>query len=79
MALTRDSLTRFLVDKQGIAANDLADETTLFTSGLLDSFTMVDLIQFIETEGELRMDAADVTLDNLDSVERILAYAGACR
>lgn len=77
MALTRQSLTRYLVEKQGVDAHALAEEPLLFTSGLLDSFTMVDLILFIEEEGGFKMRAAEVNLDNLDSITRILAYADA--
>ena len=79
MALTRQTLTRYLVEKQGVDAHALADGPLLFTSGLLDSFTMVDLILFIEEEGGFKMRAAEVNLDNLDSIERILAYADARR
>ena len=73
--LTRDRLVDFLVDRQGIERNELTDQTLLFTGGLLDSFTMVDLIQFLEEEGGFQMSTTEAVLENLDSVERILAYA----
>ena len=73
--LTRARLVAFLVEKQGIAREELRDDTPLFTGGLLDSFTMVDLIQFLEEESGLPMSETEVNLENLDSVQRILAYA----
>lgn len=75
MPLTREKLVDFLVHRQGIASAELRDDTLLFTGGLLDSFTMVDLIQFLEQEAGVRMSETEVNLQNLDSVERILAYA----
>ncbi len=73
--LTRERLVAFLVAKQGLSADELDDDTPLFTGGLLDSFTMVDLIQFLEEESGLRMSETEVNLANLDSLRRILSYA----
>jgi acyl carrier protein len=74
MALDRDDLRRYLREKQGLAPEDFADDTMLFSSGLIDSFSMVDLIMFIEDAVGCRVHPADVTLDNFDSIERILAF-----
>lgn len=77
MALDRDSLRRYLHEKQGLELEDFDDDTLLFSSGLIDSFSMVDLILFIEDTADLRVHPADVTLDHLDSVNRILAFVEA--
>ena len=42
--------------------------------GLLDSFGMVELMSFIEASANIRLDPGDVTLENLDSVNRILGF-----
>ena len=77
MVLDSDNLRRYLYEKQGLEPADFADDTPLFSSGLIDSFSMVDLILFIEETGGLRVHPADVTLDNFDSIDRILAFVGA--
>ena len=78
MNLTRESLIDYLHAKQGIDPSQIeSDDIELFSSGLLDSFSMVDLIMFIETEGDFKFSPTDVNLDNLDSVGRILAFAQA--
>ena len=51
------------------------DETELFSTGLVDSFAMVDLLVFLEKHTGTKMGPEDITLDNLDSVSRILAFA----
>lgn len=78
MALTREGLIDYLQLKQGVDPSQIeSDDTELFSSGLLDSFSMVDLILFIETEGRFKMNPTEVNLDNLDTVGRILAFAAA--
>ena len=76
MSLTRDSLLNYL-EQLGVEADSLTEDTHLFSDGVLDSFTMVDLIAFIEKEAEVK--PGDVRLDNLDSVDRILSYADAAK
>jgi acyl carrier protein len=77
MVLDREHLRRYLQEKQGLGPEDIEDDTLLFSSGLIDSFSMVDLILFIEDVGGLRVHPTDVTLDNFDSIERILAFVAA--
>ncbi len=75
MALTHDSLLDYLGSRMGVDTGQINDATPLFSSSILDSFSIVDLIMFVETEAGIHMDTWDVTLDNLDSIERILRYA----
>ncbi len=52
---TDEHIITYLEEKQGIdPAQITSDDTELFSSGLLDSFSMVDLIMFIETEAGSR-------------------------
>ncbi len=72
--MNRDALVSFLSTRLGLDTNGVGDDTALFSSGRLDSFSMVDLILFIEQQTESRMAPGDVRMDNLDSVTRILGY-----
>jgi len=49
-------------------------ETLLFSSGLLDSVAMMRIIGFIEEQAGFDVRPADVTLENFDTVARIVAY-----
>jgi acyl carrier protein len=75
MALTRDELTRFFAKDLAIETDDLSDETPLYSAGIIDSFMLLSLIAFLEKRGGGKVDTADITLDNFDTIERILAYA----
>ena len=77
--MNSESLKKYLGDRMGLDTAILVDEAPLFSSNLLDSFSMVDLIMFIEKEGDVRLNPTDVSLDNLDSIERILRFVDARR
>ena len=79
MGLTRETLLAFLVRETGLEAADLEGEALLFSSGLVDSFTLVALLQFLEDESGVRVPSRDISLPNLDTVERILAYVDRAR
>ena len=49
MELSRESLLLYLGEQLGVDTDGVADETPLFSSNLLDSFNIVELITFIET------------------------------
>jgi len=72
MPLTREGLLNYLEVKMGVDVSGVDEATPLFSSSLLDSFSMVDLIMFIEQQAGFRMDALDITLENLDSIGNIL-------
>lgn len=50
-------------------------DTPLFSSGALDSVAMLSLIALVEESAGIAIHAEDVTLDNFDSVERIVRFA----
>ena len=53
---------------------DPAPDESLFESGLLDSFSLTDLVAALETEFSIRVPDADLTPRKFDSVVRIQAY-----
>jgi len=76
MALDFETIITYLADEHDVERDGVEGATLLFSSGLVDSFAMIDLVGFIEAESGARMGAADITLDNLDSIDRIVAYVG---
>ena len=74
MALDQETIKNYLAEMHGADMSEVSGDTLLFSSGLVDSFAMIDLVTFIETETGGSMGAGDITLDNLDSIDRIVAY-----
>ncbi|MBC8064194.1 MAG: acyl carrier protein [Chlorobia bacterium] len=53
--------------------------TLLFSTGLLDSVAMLNVIGFVEERAKIEVPASDVTLENFDTPERIATYVDARR
>jgi hypothetical protein len=51
----------------------MSDETLLFSTGLLDSFSVAVPLVFLDEQGGFTVEPTGDTLDNLDSVEKVLA------
>ena len=70
----QDRLLKYVTDRSSIGAGDLRLDTPLFSEGLLDSLVVLDLVALIEKESGITFAVSEINLDNLDSVERILAF-----
>lgn len=74
MKLSKDDILEFLETDLGVDIGELDVDTPLFSSQLVDSFALVTLMMFLEREAGIRIAPADVNLDNMDSIGRMLAY-----
>lgn len=74
MGVTKESLMEFLVGNLGVDRDELDEDTALFSSGMQDSFSIVELLIHIETEENITLNPSDVSLDNLDSISSILNF-----
>ena len=68
----KESLRRFIIERFMGGKGSVADEDSLFAAGILDSFGMLELIAFLEKERGLVVSPGEVTMDNFDSLERIM-------
>ena len=58
---------------------DPSPEDSLFESGLLDSFSLTDLVGELEREFTIRIPDSDLTPRKFDTVARIEAYVASKR
>lgn len=63
----------FLAER-GRATDALTDTTPLVTNGLLDSIDVLTLVLLIEEEFGFAISPLDVSLDQLDSIDRIRRF-----
>jgi acyl carrier protein len=73
--LTRDDLLTWLAEEVHADVSRIHDDTPLFSEGMLDSFTMVELVALVEEKTGTTMPALEVTPENIDTVARIVAWA----
>lgn len=71
MSETEQRLCDYLASHFGVDTSAIDSETPLISSGLIDSFGMVELLLEIESMSGQKVDPGDVTLENLDSISRM--------
>ena len=75
MSISRDQIINYLETNFGLDVGTIDDTTELFSAGLLDSFSVADLLVFLEENGNFTVEPFEVVLENIDSVSLILDYA----
>ena len=75
----RASLRSALVGQFGVDGGDLTDDTALFSEGLLDSLSVMELVTFVEAEAGVRIPPQDIVLENFDTVACIVRYVDGLR
>jgi len=53
---------------------EVTADSILFSDGTIDSLGMVEIIGHLEEKNGIEVSQEDVTLDNFDTVDRIIAY-----
>ena len=73
MTFKKDDLIGYIQTELNVD-EPVAGDTELFSSGMLDSVSMVGLISYVEDKGGVHIQPGDVTLDNFDTIDAILEY-----
>jgi acyl carrier protein len=71
--LTSSQLIAFIKDTLQIET-PVEASTKLFSTGDLDSMSMMQLIEFVEGQADINIRPEDVTLENFDTVDNILQF-----
>jgi len=69
----RKNFRKMLCDINPAIPGDVDDTANLFDNGWLDSFAIVNLVMSIEDIFDVALDENDLTEENLENVERIVA------
>jgi acyl carrier protein len=67
-------ILNYIEEFHDVDIDDIESTTPLFSSNIMDSFAMVELVAFIEEKADIKFQALDLHLNNLDSIEKILAF-----
>ena len=74
MAFNREQMLGYFSDNFGMDIDDIDDDTLLFTEGYLDSFSIVEVVVYLETTAEISINPSEVNLENLDSIGRMISF-----
>jgi acyl carrier protein len=69
-----EELITFIRDEVAVVEGEVAPDTDLLLSGLVDSLGVIRITQWIEDELEVDVPPGDVTLENFQTVDRIVSY-----
>lgn len=71
----RDQVWQFVTKNFYIAdVASLSDDASLLDQGIIDSTGVLELIEFIETTFDIKVEDAEMIPENLDSIGRITAF-----
>ncbi len=73
MSFTSQTVREYLREQVRLDIDAISDDDLLFSNGRIDSFEMASVIVFIEESTGLRLGPADITVDNFDSISRMVA------
>lgn len=54
--------------------NDLEEETSFLESGIIDSTGIIELVSYVETNFNMKVDDKDIVPENFDSIQNIAAF-----
>ncbi|MGD9212463.1 MAG: acyl carrier protein [Desulfobacteraceae bacterium] len=69
-----DTITNRLVLIIKQYKSDLKNSDELFSSGILDSFTMVEIIVKLENTFHIKIKPNEITLPNLDTIDAMSSF-----
>lgn len=74
--MIKQKLRNYVLDNFLFSDNpdDLDDDDSFMDTGIIDSTGILELIEFLEEEVGIKIEDEEMTPDNLDSVNRIVAF-----
>jgi acyl carrier protein len=76
MSLTAQDVIAILRDELFVEVSEVTERSPLFSAGVIDSFSLVGLISELERRAGFRVAPLDITLENFDTIERIVGFVG---
>ncbi|WP_428241882.1 acyl carrier protein [Gynuella sp.] len=67
----QSKIREHIASELGIDLSSVNDSDPLFTSGLIDSFALIELLAFLEQELGADIDIADIDIDKIDTIDAI--------
>ena len=74
MADLRENLIEFLIENYHINPDGFTKDTSLVTSGIIDSMGIIEVVEFLEKNHKVIIEDEDITTENFDSVTNIVNF-----
>ncbi|MGH1486936.1 MAG: acyl carrier protein [Cellvibrionaceae bacterium] len=77
MADAIEKVRDYISQNLGIDLNKVSNDDPLFSSGVIDSFALIELLAFLENDLGVEIDIADIDIDQLDTIDGLAKMADA--
>lgn len=74
MPISEQSILQFLNKEFDINSKVVDGDTPLISSGIIDSLGVIDFVEFISKSAGIQVDASEVRLNNLDTMNLVLDF-----
>lgn len=71
MSSKAEKIRQFLTTNLGLDLSTIPDDGPLFTSGAIDSFALLELLSFLESEFGVKVDISELNIDSLDTISAL--------
>ena len=72
MSDVRTKIKKFIEESLEVDMSSVTDSEELFTSGLIDSFALIELLGFLESELNFTVDFAEMMVDDFDTIDALV-------
>ncbi|NTJ35934.1 acyl carrier protein [Agrobacterium rhizogenes] len=69
-----DDILRFLRDDLSVDTTSINSKSQLISSGIIDSFSLIGLVMFLEEKAGVMAEPEDVTIENFETIEAMLHF-----
>lgn len=74
MSLSDVAILDFLARELDVDCSLIDESTPLISGGYIDSFAVLQFVEFIESSTDIKVAADEVKLENLDSIKMVRAF-----
>ncbi len=74
--MVQQRVTAWVAERTGLGADEIGEDSPLFSSGLLDSFELLELVTFLESLTGRHVGPMDINLANFDTIGRVSNFFG---
>ncbi len=72
--MIKQKIRELICDKAWLEQSELMDDAALFSTGLIDSVDLLELVTLIEMEQQIKIKIGQLTLENFDTIDRIIYF-----
>lgn len=76
--MIQEQVLNFLQSDMGVDTDNVSFDQAIFTSNLLNSIEVIEMIVFLEKTFSIKIPAFEVSLEMLDTVNLITKYVEKC-